>query len=138
MTINYLEINALNYHTEGFAVTCGPSSIFVSEGSMTIHSAYGTTLFEYPSFEFEVECDKDVSVVYDVYLLEYNNPEDARIHIDRTEMVMNTVPMYEGDIQHLHCLMSFEMTCGSDIQDVSINVRTVTLGENRSQSQVVD
>lgn len=125
----------------GFDVTTiSPMGLSISEGAMTVvvnkrefdeagnmYLAKFPIVRNYPSFELDIEPDDELSVVYDVYLLEEDSAEGYNIHVDRTEMNKGIIAHYEGDTPMLHCLMSFTVPPNTtDISNLEIRVRNFT------------
>lgn len=115
-----------NWHTHGFAASLtAPMSIKFESGE--IHFADWPESHSYPSIEFDMVADTEITVYYDVYLLRANNSQGYNVHVDRTEFGVENMPMvYEGDAELLHHLCSISIPPKTtDASTLNIEVRNV-------------
>lgn len=124
-----------NFYTEGFGVSFPePFSIKVDTGNLCYIEKTGVhVVHTYPEFEFDVEVDANLPVVYDVQLL-----EDGSIQIDRTEIGEDSVPFYTGEILLQHTLLTFVLLPTDSLDTVEIkfnNVLVVNPDEATSEQQ---
>lgn len=125
--INHADINITNIFTEGFE-TSTPSGMLLSigEGTFVKFDVESPIVRLFPAFEFDLEADDELDVVYDVYLLDGNNEQGVPVHVDRTEMGFESMAIYEGATPLLHCLMSIVVPPNTtNLADVAITVRNI-------------
>lgn len=127
-----------DFWLEGFSLSLSPEfQLTVSEGAtkqdvrkksgnMTVNMTDNLT---YPEFSFFIEPDKDLQVIYDVYLLYPTEtiPEEDSIQIDRTEIGSDdTIAFYEGEQELNHCLLTIQVPSGNPTTDeIGITVNRV-------------
>lgn len=102
--ISYQNFEATGFHSEGFETSLpSPMSVKIEEGKLFIEDK----VFEYPAIEFDVEADDELETQYDVYLLSKPGSDGLMVHIDRSELAIDSVAFYEGDGTLQHLLLSF-------------------------------
>lgn len=114
--MEYENIKSSNWYMEGFECTLENGELSFAAGSLVMPSE----TLAYEAFEFDVEGDEEIPVVYDVYLLANGEP-----HVDRTEVSSNNVAFYDGTEEVRHCLMSFQLNPGDIIDNLTLVLRNV-------------
>jgi hypothetical protein len=123
--INYQNIQVTNLYTEGFEVTF-PSPMTISFGPGKVVNTDIPVEYVFDEIEFDVEADPELNVSYDVYLLMDKDDSGLNIQVDRTEIGLTSLSVYEGEAPLLHCLLSLFVPAGTtSVDDLSINVRNV-------------
>lgn len=111
-----------DFYTEGFGISFPePFSIKVASGKLCFFNNDGETCLTYPEFEFDVIADTELPVMYNVYLL-----EDDVVHVDRTELLEDTVAFYEGEAELQHTLLYFRVEPNTvTLDDTQLNFNNV-------------
>lgn len=126
--IVYENNEVANFWTEGFEVTLTePLTLAFSPGKLFFQPENGDpVVWDYPAASFVADPDEDLPVGYDVYLLDGKNEEGVNVEVVRTELGMDVLQLYDGDVPLLHTLFSFVMQPGQEsLKDMDIKVRTV-------------
>lgn len=125
--INYANINISNVFTEGFEASV-PSdmTLRIGEGTFVKFDVESPIVRLFPAFEFELEADNELDVLYDIYLLNGNNESGVPVHVDRTELGFESLAIYEGTTPLLHCLASILVPPNTtNLNDISITMRNI-------------
>lgn len=129
--INYANIEMGNVFTEGFEASVSSGmTLTIGEGVFSKYDVEFPEVRIFPGFEFDLEADDELDVIYDVYLLRDNNENGVAIHVDRTEIGFETMAIYQGTAPLLHCLASIVVPPNTtSLQDVPITIRNITNDE---------
>lgn len=125
--IKYENIEVDNVFTEGFELSLpSATSIAITAGMFSHAKTQGIEVVTFPSIEFDVEGDAELSVQYDVYLLSKAGSDGFNVEVNRTELGMNTLALYEGDGELQHVLLSFTLPPNTnDLNGIELNVRNI-------------
>lgn len=120
-----------NHYMAGMEVVAeNAMEVLVTEGTYHRFTGEEEKVFEVPAFSFDILPDSELSVVYDVYLVD----DDVQIvRVERTEITPETIPFYDGEKPLLHTLLSMSVPPGSSsLEDVIIQVNRVVKHEDRT------
>lgn len=117
--IDRKEIDIDGVNMEGFEVTSTSSTLSVGEGTYENFTGAETSITTYEAFEFDVEGDDELPVVYQAYLIEGG----TKIYLERTEVTINTVPFYAGDEQPSHLLLQVKVPIAGTLEDSHVEMR---------------
>lgn len=134
--ISYASIGIDDIFTEGFEASFPSAMSFaVTAGTFNKVSESGIATRNFPAFEFDLEADPELTVVYDVYLLRVEG-EAFPVHVDRTVLGYDTLAIYDGTEEVLHCLSSIVLPPNTtSLQGVDISIRNLVQQEEASTDE---